>query len=158
MEAAFTDLADAARHGIKARRERGGEASGIVSEREVFPADDFEAAVFEQADQIALAVIEEVARNVEPVPALTEQKKLPAGNVRDLHDQATSRREQIVRGLKEAHRLGEMLDEVEHRDYAATLGRQRSVQKIGAGTRDAVVSPCDMTTPGQQKGGSSLCR
>ncbi len=51
-------------------------------------AQNFEAAVIEQKSMIGEAEIDQMAGNIDAVPAFAEQQELPAGRVGNLDDQA----------------------------------------------------------------------
>ena len=57
-----------------------------------------ESAVVQQELEIGEAEVDQMARHVDPVPALAKQKELPACRVGDLYDQAAIGPEQFMRG------------------------------------------------------------
>src|SRR5262249_5436541 len=121
----------------KARRE----AFGIVSPGKMLRAEDFEAAVIEQRCEIGGAEVQQLARDVDALPFIAEKQELPAGGVRDLHDQAAVRREQAIGGIEKADRIVEMLQDVEHRDGRAASVGKRSTGESSANGGDAMEAP-----------------
>ena len=88
LKRSFHHAAQSPRHGIEIRRETGGHARGIVAQREMLVAQDFETAAIEQRIDIGNPEVGEMARNVDAAPSFAHQKEFPARRIGNLQDQA----------------------------------------------------------------------
>ena len=89
QERRLLHVAHSARHWIQARGEAGGHSRGIVAQRKMLVAQDFESAMIQQNIYVGQTEIDQVTRDVDSVPALAEQEELPASGIGDLDDQAS---------------------------------------------------------------------
>lgn len=105
----------------------------------MFAPEHLEAAVIEQILQIALAVVNEMARDVDAVPMFSEDEKLPGRGVRDLDDEAAAGREQTASRAQVPNRIVDMLQHVEHRHQRENTAVEWRMSEIAANHGNAVL-------------------
>ena len=128
-------------HRVQTRREAGGEASGIIAQREVLAADHLEAAIFQKILEIALAVVHQVAWNVDAVPVLAKHQELPGRRVGHLHDQPSPGQQKIAGGSQIADGVVQVLDDMEHRYDGAASALDGGLCEVPTNHRDAILVP-----------------
>ena len=82
--------------------------------------------------------MDQVARHIQSAPALAEEQKLPAGGVGDLHEKLAPGAEQIADRQQSLHWVGQMFEDVEHRDRSKRPGREREAGQRSAHRRRGV--------------------
>ncbi len=104
-------------------------------------AEDFKAAGVQQLIEVRGAEVDQVARDVDAVPAFAEEQELPAGGVGNLDDQAAVGCQQAVRGFEIRRRVMQVFQHVEHRDGGARSGGEGRLRERSAGDTDLSDAP-----------------
>ena len=118
--------------------------AGLSRREKCLCAQDFEAAVVEQKLDVGETEIDQMAGNIDAVPAFAEQQKLPARGVGDLDNQAAVGSQKLMRGVEITRRVVEMLEDVEHRHGGAASGSEGRSGKRRADRGDSGAAPGDV--------------
>jgi len=132
------------RHRIEHGREAGSHAGGIVAQRKMLRTQDFEAAMVEQKLDVGETKIDQVSGDIDAVPTLAEQQKLPAGGVGNLKNEAAVGSKKLMRGVEITRRVVEMFEDVKHRHGGAAPGSEGGTRKRRAYGRDSGAAPGDI--------------